>query len=102
MWQTRLRPRFPKLPDQDETHNGVHVTMFYDRIEEVALSVPPSPAKILSNALAHEIGHVLLGCVWQLYSGSSALSAQIRAPLRGRVGRALEVNGIQHAHTSVA
>lgn len=41
--------------------NGVHVTMFYDRIEEVALSVPPCAAKILGNALAHEIGHVLLG-----------------------------------------
>jgi hypothetical protein len=41
--------------------NGVHVTMFYDRIEEVALSDPPGAAKILGNALAHEIGHVLLG-----------------------------------------
>jgi hypothetical protein len=41
--------------------NGVHVTVFYDRIEEVALSVPPGVARILGDALAHEIGHVLLG-----------------------------------------
>ena len=41
--------------------SGVHVTMFYDRIEEVALSVPPGVARILGNALAHELGHVLLG-----------------------------------------
>jgi hypothetical protein len=41
--------------------NGVHVTMFYDRIEEVALSVPPGVARILGDALAHELGHVLLG-----------------------------------------
>jgi hypothetical protein len=41
--------------------NGVHVTLFYDRIEEVAIAVPVSTAKILGSALAHEIGHVLLG-----------------------------------------
>ena len=41
--------------------NGVHVTVFYDRIEEVALSVTPSVARILGDALAHELGHVLLG-----------------------------------------
>ena len=29
--------------------NGVHVTMFYDRIEEVALSVPPGVAKIVAS-----------------------------------------------------
>jgi hypothetical protein len=40
--------------------NGVHVTVFYDRIEDLALSVPAGAAKILGNALAHEIGHVLL------------------------------------------
>lgn len=41
--------------------NGIHVTMFYDRIESVALTVPPSAVKVLGSALAHEIGHVLLG-----------------------------------------
>ena len=40
--------------------NGVHVTILYDRIETAALSVAPSVTKILGNALAHEIGHVLL------------------------------------------
>ena len=41
--------------------SGVHVTMFYDRIENVSLVVPATVEKILGNALAHEIGHVLLG-----------------------------------------
>ena len=41
--------------------NGGHVSLFYDRIETVAQSVAPSAAKILGSALAHEIGHVLLG-----------------------------------------
>ena len=41
--------------------SGGHVCLFSDRIETVALSVAPSAAKILGSALAHEIGHVLLG-----------------------------------------
>jgi hypothetical protein len=49
--------------------NGVHVTMFYDRIEEVALSVPPGVARILGNALAHELGHVLLGSAQHSQNG---------------------------------
>jgi hypothetical protein len=40
---------------------GVHVTIFYDRIENLAEKVPPGIAKILGNAMAHELGHVLLG-----------------------------------------
>jgi hypothetical protein len=36
------------------------VTILYDRIETAALAVAPSVTKILGNALAHEIGHVLL------------------------------------------
>lgn len=40
---------------------GGHVTLFCDRIEAIALSVPPSAVRILGSALAHEIGHVLLG-----------------------------------------
>jgi hypothetical protein len=40
---------------------GAHVTMFYDRIENVSLGVPPTVQKILGDALAHEIGHLLLG-----------------------------------------
>jgi hypothetical protein len=42
-------------------HTGAHVTIFYDRTENVSLVVPPTVQKILGNALAHEIGHVLLG-----------------------------------------
>jgi hypothetical protein len=43
--------------------------MFYDRIEEVALSVPPGVARILGNALAHELGHVLLGSAQHSQNG---------------------------------
>jgi hypothetical protein len=39
----------------------VHATIFYDRIERIAQTVPPSVEQILGNAMAHEIGHVLLG-----------------------------------------
>jgi hypothetical protein len=40
---------------------GGHVNVFYDRIEAVARTVQPGAVKILGSALAHEIGHVLLG-----------------------------------------
>ena len=42
---------------------GVHVTLFYDRIEKVSVGsiVGPAPARFLGTAMAHEIGHVLLG-----------------------------------------
>jgi hypothetical protein len=49
--------------------HGVHVTMFYDRIEGVARTVPLDVAQILGNALAHEIGHVLLSSVQHSRSG---------------------------------
>lgn len=41
--------------------HGVHVTVFCDRIERVSLVSAASMHKILGHALAHEIGHVLLG-----------------------------------------
>ena len=42
---------------------GVHVTLFYDRIEKVSVGsiVGPSTGSFLGAAMAHEIGHVLLG-----------------------------------------
>jgi hypothetical protein len=51
--------------------DGVHVTMFYERIEGVARTVPVplDVAQILGNALAHEIGHVLLSSVQHSASG---------------------------------
>jgi hypothetical protein len=41
--------------------SGAHVTIFYGRIEKVSLLVPATFERILANALAHEIGHVLMG-----------------------------------------
>jgi hypothetical protein len=40
---------------------GVHVTIFYDRIELLMHSVAASVPRILGHAMAHEIGHILLG-----------------------------------------
>ena len=41
---------------------GVHVTLFYDRIEKLSVGsiVGPSTSSFLGAAMAHEIGHVLL------------------------------------------
>lgn len=41
--------------------SGVHATVFYDRIERISQSGVISVPALLGNALAHEIGHVLLG-----------------------------------------
>ncbi|MGA8596749.1 MAG: hypothetical protein WB676_18725 [Bryobacteraceae bacterium] len=42
---------------------GTHVTVFYDRIEQLSVSSAsmPTAGTILGAAMAHEIGHVLLG-----------------------------------------
>jgi hypothetical protein len=40
---------------------GVHVSIFYDRIEKIAPWLLIPLHRILGNVLAHEIGHVLLG-----------------------------------------
>ena len=41
---------------------GVHATIFYDRVEQLSRSSIPMPtaATLLGAAMAHEIGHVLL------------------------------------------
>jgi hypothetical protein len=64
----RIVPRSPTtcLPGAigfalPSARQGVHVTLFYDRIEGLAEKVSPGIAKILGNAMAHELGHVLLG-----------------------------------------
>ena len=67
-----LLVRFVRIGSSDPRHNalafslpaaryGAHVTVYFDRAEEVSLVVPPRLPKILANILAHEIGHVLLG-----------------------------------------
>jgi hypothetical protein len=48
---------------------GAHVTIYYDRTERISLLVPARVHKILGNALAHEIGHVLLGSEEHAESG---------------------------------
>jgi hypothetical protein len=51
------------------SRHGAHVTIFYNRIERVSPLVPATVHKILGNALAHEIGHVLLGSEEHAESG---------------------------------
>ena len=41
--------------------SGVHATVFYDRIERVSKTGDVTLATMLGNAMAHELGHVLLG-----------------------------------------
>jgi len=40
---------------------GAHVTIFYDRVERESAKLGRGEAAILGHAMAHEIGHVLLG-----------------------------------------
>jgi hypothetical protein len=42
-------------------HTGAHVSIFYDRVEALVQSVNIAAYVILGHAMAHEIGHVLLG-----------------------------------------
>ncbi len=42
-------------------HAGAHVVIFYDRVETLAHSFNKATHLILGYAVAHEIGHVLLG-----------------------------------------
>ncbi|MGC2659783.1 MAG: hypothetical protein WA324_17630 [Bryobacteraceae bacterium] len=42
-------------------HTGAHVVIFYDRVESLARVSNEEASMILGHAMAHEIGHVLLG-----------------------------------------
>jgi hypothetical protein len=42
-------------------HRGAHVLIFYDRVEALAQRVNAAIYVILGHAMAHELGHVLLG-----------------------------------------
>ena len=42
-------------------HSGAHVLIFYDRVETLARSMNEALYIVLGHAMAHEIGHVLLG-----------------------------------------
>jgi hypothetical protein len=54
------------LPD---AQTGVHATVFYDRIERLTEPSVISIPKMLGHAMAHEIGHVLLGSMEHSHSG---------------------------------
>ena len=64
----KIRPGFPdsglpgalgySLPD---ARFGPHAELFYNRIERDAVSTGTDVAVILGHAIAHELGHVLLG-----------------------------------------
>jgi len=42
-------------------HTGAHVLIFYDRVETLAHIANEATYLVLGHAIAHEIGHVLLG-----------------------------------------
>jgi hypothetical protein len=42
-------------------HTGAHVLIFYDRVEALARNLNETTYVVLGHAMAHEIGHVLLG-----------------------------------------
>ena len=44
-----------------DAQSGVHATVFYDRIERASKTGDVTLATILGHAMAHELGHVLLG-----------------------------------------
>jgi len=53
-------------------HSGADITIFYDRIERLewhAVSANATAPQILGYAMAHEIGHVLLGSTQHSLSG---------------------------------
>lgn len=42
-------------------HSGAHVLIFYDRVEALTQRVNTASYVVLGHAMAHELGHVLLG-----------------------------------------
>ncbi|MGA7415865.1 MAG: hypothetical protein WBW33_35665 [Bryobacteraceae bacterium] len=44
-----------------DARSGVHATIFYDRFERVSKTGDVALATMLGHAMAHELGHVLLG-----------------------------------------
>jgi len=42
-------------------HTGAHVLIFYDRVEALARILNEPTYAVLGHAMAHEVGHVLLG-----------------------------------------
>ena len=64
----RMMPDFPEraLPGVlgisfPDAQTGVHATVFYDRIERASKTGDVALATMLGHAMAHELGHVLLG-----------------------------------------
>jgi hypothetical protein len=52
-----------------EARFGSHAMIFFNRIERVSASADIDPATMLGHAMAHEIGHVLLGSTEHSPSG---------------------------------
>jgi len=61
------------LPDPG---GAIHATVFYGRAEEFAEAFSVSTALVLGHAIAHEIGHLLLGS--EKHSSSGLMKAQWR------------------------
>ena len=50
-------------------HSGAHVLIFYDRVEALTQRVNTTAYVILGHAMAHELGHVLLGSTVHTHGG---------------------------------
>jgi hypothetical protein len=82
----RLIPRFDSVgagfrrtdlgfasPSKEE---GVYASIFYHRVQQIARTGPASEPQILGHAIAHEIGHLLLGS--NSHSSTGIMRAQWR------------------------
>ena len=72
----RLIPRTPTTVFPDAlgyslpfAHRGAHVVIFYDRVGALTQRVNTAAYVILGHAMAHELGHVLLGSAEHASSG---------------------------------
>jgi hypothetical protein len=97
------------------SESGVYATIYYPRVEEYAKERIATHSQILGHAIAHEMGHLLLGPVpharfgimrgewkvgtcrvlrWALFYSARTLSALIRQAamrrMRGQKNPALE------------
>jgi hypothetical protein len=59
--RTRVEPLGSAMIPCDEDATSCPISVFYFRVEELALQFNLHPERVLGHVLAHEIGHMLLG-----------------------------------------
>lgn len=59
--RTRVEPLGSALIPCDEDATSCPISVFYFRVEELALQFNIHPERVLGHVLAHEVGHMLLG-----------------------------------------